>query len=66
MVQLRMILVISHKDAQEGGFEVHYRVQSMQSLMNKWVRNGSSNGRSDASLEGALDGGLNVGFEWAP
>ena len=35
----------------------------MQSLIYKFVQNGSFNGGSDAAREGALDGGLNVALD---
>ena len=38
----------------------------MQSVIYKFVQNGSFNGGSDAALQGALDGGLNVTLEGAP
>ena len=38
----------------------------MQSLIYKFVQNGSFNGGPDAALKGALDGELNVALEGVP
>ena len=68
-----------HKDAQERAVEVALKGTVevalglhlwlhllMQSLIYKFVQNGSFNGGPDAALEGALDGGPNVALEGVP
>ena len=61
-------LINLHKDAKEGAFEVALGLHQWlhllrQSLIYKFVKNGSFNGGPDPALEVALDDELNVALE---